>query len=108
MDRNARVSALLSSIQSEMQSQQLWAAQSPSAEALSSQQPFCVDTLMFTEWVQWLMLPRLQMMIAQNASLPQNSNMHAMAEEAFKRIEADTDQLLALIKALDEALNVRH
>ncbi|MCO4758205.1 MAG: YqcC family protein [Oceanospirillaceae bacterium] len=108
MDRNVRVSALLSSIQSEMQSQQLWAAQSPSAEALSSQQPFCVDTLMFTEWVQWLMLPRLQMMIDQRTSLPQNSNMHAMAEEAFKRIEADTNQLLELIKALDEALNVRH
>tara|TARA_B100001063_G_scaffold164655_1_gene153608 strand:+ start:80 stop:406 length:327 start_codon:yes stop_codon:yes gene_type:complete len=108
MDRNARVSALLSSIQVEMQSQQLWAAQSPSAEALSSQQPFCVDTLMFTEWVQWLMLPRLQMMIDQRASLPQNSNMHSMAEEAFKRIKADTDQLLELIKALDDALNVRH
>lgn len=108
MDRNARVSALLSSIQSEMQSQQLWAAQSPSAEALSSQQPFCVDTLMFTEWVQWLMLPRLKMMIDQRTSLPQNSNMHSMAEEAFKRIEADTNQLLELIKALDEALNVRH
>lgn len=108
MDRNARVNALLSSIQVEMQSQQLWAAQSPSAEALSSQQPFCVDTLMFTEWVQWLMLPRLQMMIDQHASLPQNSNMHSMAEEAFKRIKADTDQLLELIKALDDALNVRH
>ncbi|MBE9397405.1 YqcC family protein [Pontibacterium sp. N1Y112] len=108
MDRNARVGALLSSIQSEMQSQQLWAETSPSAEALSSQQPFCVDTLMFTEWVQWLMLPRLQTMIEQNISLPQNSNMHAMAEEAFKRIEAKTDQLLELIKALDDALNVRH
>ena len=108
MDRNARVSALLSSIQVEMQSQQLWAAQSPSAEALGSEQTFWVDTLVFTEWVQWLMLPRLQMMIEQDASLPQNSNMHAMAEEAFKRIDADTKQLLELIEALDDALNVRH
>ena len=54
------------------------------------------------------MIPRLQMMIAQQMPLPQNSNMHAMAEEAFKTLDADTAQLESLIQQLDDALNVRH
>lgn len=107
-DRTARVSTLLIAIREEMEDKQLWAEQSPSAEALASTQPFCVDTLAFSEWIQWLMIPRLQMMIAQQMPLPQNSNMHAMAEEAFKTLEADTAQLESLIRQLDDALNVRH
>ncbi|WP_370280838.1 YqcC family protein [Pontibacterium sp.] len=107
-DRTARVSTLLIAIHEEMHKQQLWGEQSPSAEALASTQPFCVDTLLFSEWIQWLMIPRLQMMIAQQMPLPQNSNMHAMAEEAFKTLDADTAQLESLIQHLDDALNVRH
>lgn len=107
-DRTARVSALLIAIREEMKTKLLWAEQSPSAEALASTQPFCVDTLAFSEWIQWLMIPRLQTMIAQQMPLPQNSNMHAMSEEAFKTLDADTAQLESLIQQLDEALNVRH
>lgn len=107
-NRTARVSALLIAIREEMEMQKLWAEQSPSADALASTQPFCVDTLMFSEWIQWLMIPRLQMMITQQMPLPQNSNMHAMAEEAFKTLNADTTQLESLIQQLDKALNVRH
>ena len=107
-DRAARVSTLLIAIREEMETRQLWGEQSPSAEALTSTQPFCVDTLLFSEWIQWLMIPRLQMMITQQMPLPQNSNMHAMAEEAFKTLDADTAQLESLIQQLDDALNVRH
>ncbi|MDI3323329.1 YqcC family protein [Pontibacterium granulatum] len=107
-DRATRVSALLIAIRDEMEAKQLWGEQSPSAEALASTQPFCVDTLMFSEWIQWLMIPRLQVMIDQQIALPQNSNMHTMAEEALKTLEADTAQLESLIQQLDNALNVRH
>lgn len=108
MTREQRITALLGAIEQEMQNVGLWQTQPPSADALASTQPFCVDTLLFTEWVQWLMLPRLQQMLQSQTPLPQNSNMHAMAEEAFKQLTADTKQLLELIKALDNALTVKH
>jgi len=107
-DRTARVSTLLIAIREEMEAKQLWGEQSPSAEALASTQPFCVDTLTFSEWIQWLMIPRLQMMITQQMPLPQNSNIHAMAEEVFKTLATDTALLEELIRQLDDALNVRH
>ncbi len=108
MSREQSVNDLLLSIEQEMRENGLWGEQSPPEQALASQQPFCVDTLRFEEWVQWLMIPRLHVMIEQGLPLPQNSNMHTMAEEAMKSVYAETDQLVALIKQLDEALNIRH
>ncbi len=88
--------------------QQLWGATEPSPQAMASTEPFAVDTLSFDDWLQWIMVPRLESMIQQGQALPHNSNMAAMAEEAFKHLSADTDELLGLIQQLDEALNLRH
>jgi uncharacterized protein YqcC (DUF446 family) len=88
-----------------MEALELWQSSPPSAQALASTQPFCIDTLHFTEWLQWLLIPRLQEMIRQELPLPQSSQIQPMAEEVFKQMQADTDALLALINRLDETLS---
>ncbi|GAA0690102.1 YqcC family protein [Marinobacterium maritimum] len=108
MSRVQHVSLLLIEIRAEMENIGLWKEDAPAAEALASVQPFCVDTLAFNEWIQWLLLPRLEMMIKQQLPLPQNSEIHPMAEEVFKQLEEDTDRLLDLIGQLDQALRVHH
>ncbi len=108
MSRHQQVSLLLIEIRDEMQSIGLWQPQAPAPEALASTQPFCVDTLDFSEWVQWLLLPRLEMMIDQQLPLPQNSEIQPMAEEVFKQLDEDTERLLELIGQLDQALRVHH
>jgi len=104
MDRPDQVSALLLKIRTEMEELKLWQSTPPSAEALASTQPFCVDTLHFTEWLQWLLIPRLQEMIRQEIPLPQSSQIHPMAEEVFSQMEQDTGRLLELIGQLDQTL----
>ncbi|MBV0933147.1 YqcC family protein [Marinobacterium weihaiense] len=108
MSRHEQVSVLLIEIRNEMQAQNLWQSQPPEPAALASREPFCVDTLDFTEWVQWLLLPRLQELIERQLPLPQNSEIQPMAEEVFKPMPEDTDRLLALISQLDQALRVHH
>jgi len=108
MSREQQVSLLLVEIRSEMETIGLWQPEPPAPEALASTQPFCVDTLDFSEWVQWLLLPRLEMMIQEQLPLPQNSEIHPMAEEVFKQLEEDTDRLLELISQLDQTLRVTH
>lgn len=108
MSHYQTVDALLSAIQREMEAQSIWEAVAPSDAALSSTEPFCVDTLAFTEWIQWLLLPKLRLMIKQDMALPQNSNIHVMAEEALKLTHANSATLLDLIKQLDQALTVHH
>ncbi|MGE4415728.1 MAG: YqcC family protein [Marinobacterium sp.] len=105
MQRTEQVTALLLKIRTEMEALELWQSSPPSAQALASTQPFCIDTLHFTEWLQWLLIPRLQEMIRQELPLPQSSQIQPMAEEVFKQMQADTDALLALINRLDETLS---
>lgn len=108
MNRPEQVSLLLVEIRCEMETIGLWQPEPPAPEALASTQPFCVDTLDFTEWVQWLLLPRLEMMIQEQLPLPQNSEIHPMAEEVFKNLEQDTERLLDLIRQLDQTLRLVH
>ncbi|MBP0047743.1 YqcC family protein [Marinobacterium sp. AK62] len=108
MSRVEHVSALLIDIRTEMDELGVWSAQPPKPEALASTQPFCVDTLDFTEWVQWLLIPRLEEMIARDLPLPQNSQIHPMAEEVFKQMDEDTDRLLDLLAQLDQLLSLHH
>lgn len=50
-----RVLALLSELEDELRQLGWWEQQAPSAQALQSQQPFCVDTLEFSQWLQWIL-----------------------------------------------------
>ncbi|MFW1677908.1 YqcC family protein [Pontibacter sp. JAM-7] len=102
------VKHLLIKIEAEMKHLDLWAATPPSNEALASRQPFAIDTLSFDQWLQWIMLPRLDWIIQQNHCLPSNCHIAPYAEEAVKQLAADTQDLLRLIKQLDQALNRVH
>lgn len=108
MSQHSELLTIINAISLQMQEQNLWQASPPSKEALSSPEPFCVDTLTFCEWVQWIMLPRLEHMAKSEATLPGNSDMFTMAKEAFKRINADTSELLSLILQLDQCLRTSH
>ena len=108
MTQHQQLYRLLRQLEQELQSVQLWQQTSPPAEALSSTEPFCVDSLSFCEWLQWIMLPRFDSMISLQQPLPGNSDIAAMAEEAFKGIDADTAALLDLIHEIDSTLRLLH
>lgn len=76
-----------------------WQAQAPSAEALSSQQPFCVDTLAFEQWLQWIFLPRMKQLLETGAALPSVSGIQPMAEQVYG---GQLEKARALIKLLGE------
>lgn len=108
MSQHQQLKAILLDIEQEMRQQNLWQSLSPSPEALASQQPFCVDTLSFCEWTQWIMLPRLHSMVEMQLPLPSNSDIFSMADEALKLVPQDTSELAKLILALDNCLRTAH
>lgn len=105
MNQSQAILTLLMEIEGEMRRIGLWSEQMPQPEALMSQQPFCVDTLAFDDWVQWILLPRLEQLVVEQRPLPANSLIAPMAEEAFGQLAEPTDQLLVLIEQLDVTLN---
>jgi len=104
MSQSQAVTHSIKAIRDEMERLSLWEASPPSQDALSSQQPFCIDTLEFTQWLQWILIPRLEAILKTNIPLPDSSSIHPYAEEALNRC-SDSTQLIAHIKQLDNALS---
>jgi len=96
---------LLTAIEAELQHTALWNNVKPNAEALGSTAPFCIDTMPFTDWLQFIFLDKMTQLVVMQMPLPANMAIHPMAEEAFKPVIADTRELLNLILTFDKLLN---
>lgn len=81
-----------------------WQSQAPSAEALASQEPFCVDTLTFEQWLQWIFLPRMKQLLESGAPLPAVSGIQAMAEMVYREQPGVARRLLELLGEFDRLL----
>lgn len=82
-----------------------WASAAPEVEQLASPEPFCVDTLLFQEWLQWVFLPRMKAIIEQGGALPGSCAIRPMGEESWGGEGARVAGLLALLEAFDRLIN---
>lgn len=98
------VKELLIKIEQEMKRQGCWNPAPPPVQRLSSCEPFCMDTLSFTEWLQWVYLARLTAIVDSHGSLPTGAQVRPYAEEALKAAGFESRRLLVLIRQLDECL----
>lgn len=103
------ISVLLENLEQALKMANLWDENTPRPEQLASTQPFCIDTLSFEQWLQFIFLPRMQLMISTNQALPTSIALCPMAEEAFVQHEENVAVLINAIADIDEALSgVRH
>lgn len=93
--------AALALLETEMRTIGWWQSQAPPVEALNSKEPFCIDYLRFSEWLQWVYIPKMQAFMNQTGRLPAQSNLLAIAEEAWKGSGRDSTGLLQIIELLD-------
>ncbi|MDX2349236.1 MAG: YqcC family protein [Porticoccus sp.] len=82
-----------------------WSDITPSPEALTSTQPFAVDTLEFVEWLQFVFLPRIHLLVEAAAPLPQNCQIAPMAEESINRSSHQAAELIKLLESIDTLLS---
>ncbi len=100
-----QVKQLLDEMEQALKVRNLWEGMPPSAEALSSTTPFCVDTMTFIQWLQWIFIPRMRALLDAGAALPQGCDITPYAEETFKvQSIADSAGLLNVVKKLDSCL----
>ncbi|MCQ4313993.1 YqcC family protein [Pseudomonas stutzeri] len=85
-------------IEQELRGLGVWTSSPPDAQALVSQEPFCVDTLSFDQWLQWLFLPRMKTILERGEALPTVSGILAMAEMVYRD---RPQQVVGLLKALE-------
>jgi len=100
----ADIADVILAIEAELRRLNLWEDESPPRSALLSLQPFCYDTLRFNQWLQWVFLPRMRVILEDDLELPEASDIHPLAEEAFRQVDRDSARLLALIKHFDQII----
>lgn len=84
-----------------------WQARAPEAAAFASSEPFCVDTMTFSEWLQWVYIPKMRSFIVLHGHLPAESGLTPIALEAWQGCQEDTAPLLMIIARLDRLVNDR-
>ena len=82
----------------------LWSGTAPDPEALQSTQPFCVDTLRFEQWLQWVLLPRMKVLLEGDLPLPAASGIQAMAEQVYVGEIGRLGRLIEALAAFDRLI----
>lgn len=99
------IASLLIDIEAELRRLRQWDEQPPSAEALASTEPFCVDTLSFPQWLQFVFLPRMHALVAAQQLPPGRCEITPLAEQYYGEGKLNVKPLLHALDALDRRLN---
>ena len=76
----------------------LWQSIPPNAEAFLSEQPFALDTMHPTEWLQWIFIPRMYALLESQAPLPNQIAISPYLEEALKEEDYLAELLIPIIE----------
>ncbi len=91
----------LAQLEQILRDHQLWQQDAPEAQALNSDQPFCLDTLHPLEWLQWVLIPRLTDLVGSGATLPGNMAVTPYFEMALEPQLSVRPVLLVTLSQLD-------
>ncbi|MCH8536168.1 MAG: YqcC family protein [Alkalimonas sp.] len=95
------VSWVLQEMTAELKALGMWSTEPPSAEAMASTAPFCCDTMAFEQWLQFVLIPRMQALLDGGHPLPADVSILPMAEYALANHPEDVRILLFIIGRFD-------
>ena len=104
-DKYEHLMNLLNELQTELKLAGLWSDTEPSKVALSSIQPFGLDTLTFYEWLQFVFVKKLRLICDRRESLPDSSDVTTMAEEVFKSDEITSPAVIRILITVDRFIS---
>ncbi len=99
--------SIVDGIEGELRRTGLWERQRPPTAALASGQPFCYDSLVFPQWLQWVFVPRIRGVLNGLEPLPVDSCIEPYAAECLDSLGGDGDQLLFLLRSFDELISMQ-
>ncbi len=105
MAQAEHVAALLIDIEAQLRQLDLWQAEPPGADALASTQPFCIDTLSFSQWLQFVFVPSMYHLIEAEQTLPLGCAIAPMAEEYFRGLSLPSGALERSLLEVDRLLS---
>ena len=104
MDIYAQLQLLLRDLEAELVIKQQWATQDMTPKDLVSTEPFAIDKMSFSQWLQFVFLPRMYALVESEASLPDNCSIAPMAEEFFKGQKVEAAAIISRLAAIDRLI----
>jgi len=102
---SAQAKQLLIELEAALLADNLWSELPPSPVALASTAPFCCDTMPLEQWLQFILLPKMQALLEAGVPLPNNIAISPLAELVYANNLSAVASLLAAIKRLEQCLN---
>lgn len=103
-----KTTQLLNGLQTELQRLEFWQENPPSTTAMQSTAPFCCDTMPLHQWLQFIFLPKMRQLIAQQQPLPKKIAIAPFAEVAYANEARRVVTLIAMLSAIDLLLSSPH
>jgi uncharacterized protein YqcC (DUF446 family) len=92
-------------IEQELRHQGQWETVPPPTAAFESRLPFCCDSMRFTQWLQWVFIPRTRALAEAGGPMPEVSGIRPMAEEALRECSWRPITLMVLLDRFDRMIN---
>lgn len=99
------VKSLLIALQAQLKQLSLWCDTPPDQAAMASSMPFCYDTMPLEQWLQFIFIPRMHVLLDTQSELPNKISVLPVAEHAFDSLGPAAAPLLAIIQQLDITLS---
>lgn len=104
-DKQTQLAILLIDLEAALRNLSCWDENPPSIQALSSHEPFCVDTLEFCQWLQWVFIPRIYVVLEVDGLLPARCEIAPMAEEWARTRAFSAREVIDLLGEIDFLLS---
>ena len=101
---HAKLQYLLGELEAELRLAQQWSTQQISPEDLVSSEPFAIDKLSFSQWLQFVFVPRLQIVCDSRNPLTVSCSVAPMAEEFYRLNRIDADAIIDQLASIDQLI----
>lgn len=102
-----QVADLLLAIEVQLRQMNCWQNEPLAAEKYLSDEPFCLNTMTFEQWLQFVLLARLKQLVEDDQPLPTTSGVAPMAEEHYRSGPGPGQALIRELAALDKLLGAQ-
>jgi uncharacterized protein YqcC (DUF446 family) len=103
-DQHQQVEQRLSEIEAEMKQIGYWQETPLPAEAYNFQLAFAMDTMAYSQWLQFVFIPRVRSIIESHGEFPRSSSV---GTQALREFDGDdrAENLVSLLCTFDQQIN---
>jgi uncharacterized protein YqcC (DUF446 family) len=102
--RRAALAAEVDALEAELVRLGWWQSAPIEPEKLNFRQPFGMDTLAFSQWLQFVFVPAARDMLAGHRALPPSSMLAAHAVREFDGVD-EAAGVCEILRRIDDAVN---